>query len=136
MIAVERLEQQNFVARVEERHGCAVESSAGPARHQDFRFGIVGQAVVTLLLLRDGFAQALDSIEAGVDVVAGADRGNRFLFYRRGDGRIAHPLGEIDAADAVALGGHGADFGLHDARSQFAERKTRGYRSFGGDNRK
>ncbi len=102
-----------------------MQAASGAAGHQDLGLGVVGQAVVALLLQGDGLAQALNSVQAGIDVLPGADGADRLLFHRRGHWRVADALGEVDAAHAVAFGGHGADFGLHHARRQFAECQAR-----------
>ena len=113
VVAVKRLEQEHFVAGIEQGHAGGVESAGGSAGHQDFGFRIVAEAVVALLFFRDGVAQAGDAIEARIDVVAGADGGVGFGLDDCGDGSVADSLGQVDAADAVAFGGHGADFRLH-----------------------
>ena len=48
----------------------------------------------------------------------------RLGFNRNGNGRVADALGEVDAADAVALRGHGADLRLHGAGGKLAQRET------------
>ena len=79
------------------------------------------QAVVLLLLLGDGVAQARDAVKPRVDVVAGADGRVGFGLDRRGNGGVADALGQVDAADAVALRGHGANFRLHGAGGKLAQ---------------
>ena len=73
VVAVEGLEEQDFVAGVEQGHGGGVEAAGGAGGDQDFGLGVVGEAVVALLLGGDGVAQAGDAVEAGVDVVAVVD---------------------------------------------------------------
>ena len=73
VVAVERLEEQHFVAGIEQRHGGGVQAAGGAAGDQDFALGVVVEAVVALLLCGDGVAQAGDAVQPRVDVVAGAD---------------------------------------------------------------
>ena len=46
---------------------------------------------------------------------------SRLCFNRGGHGGVADTLGQVDAADAVALGGHGANLRLHGGGGQLAE---------------
>ncbi len=126
VVAVEGLEEQDFVVRIEQGHGGGVESAGGAAGDEDFSLGVVGEAVVFFLLRSDGVAEAGDAVEAGVDVVSRMNGGEGFGFDGRRHGGVADSLGEIDAADAIALGGHGADFRLHGAGRELAEGEAGG----------
>jgi hypothetical protein len=76
-------------------------------------------------LHRDGVAQAGDAIEPGVDIMALAYCLDGGLLDRCRNRRVADALGEVDAANAIALDTHGADFGLQNAGSKMAERERR-----------
>ncbi len=76
MIAVERLEDQYLVAGIQQRHRRRMQSRGRAARHHHFGLGVVAQAVVAQLLVRDGRAQPRDAVEPRVDVVSGEDRRN------------------------------------------------------------
>ena len=93
--------------------------------HKHFCLWIVAEIVVPQLLLRNSVAEARYAIKAGIDVVTCEDSGDGRRFYRCGDRRIADALREINAADAIALGGHRADFRLHRTRSEFAQGQAR-----------
>ncbi len=124
MVAVEGLEEQHFVARVEQRHGGGMQAGGGARGHQHLGFRIVAEAVVALLLGGDRRAQAGNAIKPRVDVVSGPDSRDGFCLDLRGNRGIAHPLRQVDAAQALALRGHGADLRLHGTGSQLAELKA------------
>jgi hypothetical protein len=126
VVAVERLEEEDVVARVEQGHGGGVETAGGAGGDEDFGFGVVGEGVVAELLGGDGVAEAGDAVEAGVDVVTVVDGLDGGLLDRSGDGSVADALGEVDAADGVAGDGHGADLGLEGAGGEMAEGEARG----------
>ena len=112
VVAVERLEDQHLVAGIEQRHGRGVQAGRRARGHHHFAFGVVAQAVVALLLGRDGLAQARNAVASRVDVLPVADGLDRRGLNHVGHRRVADALRQVDAAHAVALGGHGADFGL------------------------
>jgi len=120
VVAVEGLEEDDFVAGVEQGHGGGVECAGCAAGDEDFAVGVDFEALEVEDFGGDGLAEAGDAIEAGVDVVAGVDGGDCAVDDGGGWFGVADALGEIDAAEAVALHGHGADFGLEDAGGEFA----------------
>ncbi len=125
VVAVEGLEEQNLVAGIDQRHDGRVKSAGGAGGDKDFGLGVVGERVVALLLRRNGVAQAVNAVEAGVDVVAGVNGRDGFGLDRRGHGGVADALGQVDAADGVASDGHGADFRLEDTGSELAQGQAR-----------
>jgi len=72
----------------------------GAGGDKDFGLGVVGERVVALLLRGNGVAQAVNAVEAGVDVVAGVNGRDGFGLDRRGHGGVADALGQVDAAMA------------------------------------
>ena len=50
VVAVERLEEQDLVAGIEQGHGCGVKTAGSAAGDQDFGLGVVVEAVVASLL--------------------------------------------------------------------------------------
>lgn len=126
MVAVKGLEDEDFVAGVEQGHGGGVEAGGCAGGGEDFSLGVVGEGIVALLLGGDGLAKAGDAVEAGVDVVSVVDGLDGSFLDRRGDGGVTDSLGEVDAAGLVTEGGHGADFRLHGAGGELAEGEARG----------
>ncbi len=126
MVAVKGLEDEDFVTGVEQGHGGGVEAGGCAGSGEDFGLGVVGEAVVALLLGGDGLAEAGDAVEAGVDVVSVEDGLDGGLLDGGRDGGVTDALGEVDAAGLVAEGGHGADFRLHGAGGKLAEGEARG----------
>ena len=112
VVAVSGLEEEDFVAGVEQGHGGGVVGAGDSAGDEDLAVGVDGEAVGAGDLGGDGAAQAGDAFGAGVDVVAGADGGDCALGDDGWDLGVADALGEVDAVDAVAFGGHGANLGL------------------------
>ncbi len=121
MVAIKRLEQEHFVARIEQGHRRGVKSPGSSAGHQDFCLRVVSQAVILLLFLGDRVAQAGDAVKPRIDVVTCVDGGMGFCLDGRGNGGVADSLGKVDAADTVALRGHCANFRLHDAGGKLAQ---------------
>jgi hypothetical protein len=103
----------------------ACKTGRGAGRHQHLAIEIVDKAVVALLLGRDGLAQPRNAVATRVDILPVAHGlGGRGLNHR-GHRRIAHALRQVDAAHAIALRGHGADFGLKRFGRECAEGKAR-----------
>ncbi len=121
VIAVKGLEEDHFVARIEERHAGGLESSSRAGSDQDFRVRIGGDAVVASEPGGDGLAQRRDAVKTRVDVQALGDGFDGTRGHWRRNFGIAHTLSEVDAANAVALNGHGANLRLDQARRNFAE---------------
>jgi hypothetical protein len=121
VIAVERLEEDDFVAGIEEGHAGGLEGTGGSGGDEDFALGVGGDAVVGGELGGDGLAEGRDAVEAGVDVVALVHGLGGAGEDGRGDFGIADALGEVDAAEAVAFDGHGANLGLDEAGRDGAE---------------
>jgi len=131
VVAVEGLEDEDFVAGIEQGAERCLEGSGGSGGDEDFAVGIDGERVGAGELGGDGVAQARDAVEAGVDVVTVADGALRGF---GDDGRrvgVADALGEVDAAHVVAGDGHGANLGLKGARGELAEVEGLGGESFG-----
>jgi hypothetical protein len=121
VVAVEGFEHDALVAGVEQGHECAVHGAGRSAGDENVLMRIGGDAVEALELLRDGFAQGGDAVEAGVDVVAGPDGVDGCFDDRMGRVGVADALRHVDAVDLGAEDGHGPDLGLDEERSELAE---------------
>src|SRR5581483_593089 len=104
-------------------------------RHHHLALRIIAQAVVAQLLGGNGLTQPGDAVAARVDILAVANRLNRRLLDESGHWGVAYTLRQVDAADAIAFGGHGANLRLEGIRSEIAQRETRtGKRMRHGEN--
>ena len=74
VVAVKRLEQQHFIAGVQQRHGRGMQSGGGAAGHKHFRLGVILKPVLAFLLGGDRRAQPRNAVQPGVNVMAGANR--------------------------------------------------------------
>jgi len=120
VVAVEGLEDEALVAGVEERLEGAVHSAGSAGGDEYLAFWVGGDVVEGGELLRDGFAEAGDAVEACVDVMAiadsadgGLDDGVRWI-------GVADALGHVDAVDGSAGDVHGANLRLDEGRRELA----------------
>ena len=111
VVAVVRLEQDDLVARIEERETRSRESAGRTRGHHDFAHRIEREPVAPLDLLRHRASQRENPFGRGVDHLVLADRIDR----ARGNGRrcrqIADALTEIDPVHRIARASHRADVG-------------------------
>ncbi len=121
VVAVEGLKEDDFVAGVEQSHDGGVESAGSPGGDEDFAVRVGGDSLEVLDFGGDAGTEAGNAVEAGVDVVTGVDGVLGTVEDGGGGLGVADSLGEIDAAEAVALHGHGADFRLEGAGGEFRE---------------
>jgi hypothetical protein len=131
VVAVEGLEDQALVARVEQGEQSGVEGAGGAAGDNDFAVGVNGEAVEGSELARNRLAKWSDALMPGVDVMPGTDG-----FDGRFDDRVrrigvADALREVDAVDGSAGNRHGADLRLRRVRSEMAEVQVAGGRRDG-----
>ena len=131
MVAIKRLEEQNFIARIEQRHRRRVQPSRGARGDENLALRVVFQSVLADLFRRNGLPQPRNPVQPRVDVVPGAYRRDRPLRDRLRNRRIADALRQIDAADAIALQAHGANLRLHRLRREMAEGKAGSSRNVG-----
>ena len=127
VIAVKRFEEDDFVAGIEEGHAGGLERGRRAGGDQDFAVRIGGHAVVACQLFGDRLAEGRDAVEAGVDVQALGDGFDGAGGDGLRDFGIADALGQVNAADAVAFDGHGANFRLDQAGRDGAEAEFLGY---------
>ena len=121
VVAVEGLEEEDFVAGIDEREKCGLEGSGGAGGNEDFAVGVYRERVGAGKLCGKGVTKACDAVETGVDVVAVADGALGCFGDDSGWVGVADSLGKVDAADGVAGDAHGANFGLEGARDELAE---------------
>ena len=126
MVAVERLEEQHFVAGIEQRHGRGVQAAGGAGGDQDLGLGVVGRGRSRAAALRRWRC-------AGGRCRPGGCR----CCGRRGwpgwrppqparDRGVADALGQVDAAHRSHASGHGADFRLDGGGGELAEGEAGG----------
>jgi hypothetical protein len=115
VVAVEGLEHEDLVARVEQRGEGAGEGAGGAERDADLVLEVVVDLVVVRELVGECAAEALLAIEAGVERDVAVDGGLGSLFDEELSGDVADALAHVDTADGVAGPRHCADFGLGEA---------------------
>ncbi len=121
VISVVRLEENDFVAGIEQSAAGCIESAGSAGGDQDLGIGIGDDAVLPLQLAGDRVAQASDAVEPGVLIEAGFDGSFRRVPHDFRNFGVAYPLRQIDAANFVALHRHGANGRLHDAAGDIAQ---------------
>ncbi len=118
VVAVERLEQQHLVARVEQRRGCGVEGARRPGGDQNLAVRVDRDPVRARKLRRDRLPQTRNAIQPRVDVEPVANGAVAPSSYDRRRFRIADPLRQVDAVHRVARDRHGPNLRLDRARRQ------------------
>ncbi len=121
VIAIERLEQDDLVARIEQRQRRGIESACRARRHQHLRVGIHREMIVPLKLPCYCLPQRSHTIQPGIDVVPFMDRLDGPLHHRGWHLRVADPLRQVHAPHPVALNSHRPNLRLDDMRRYLAQ---------------
>ena len=116
VVLVERLEDDHFVAGIDDGHHGRHHRFGGAAAHRDLFVGDHGHAVATAELARDGFAQRPGAPGDRVLIDVGLNRGAGGLFHNRRRGKVGESLREIDAAVHLIEPRHLADHRLGELR--------------------
>jgi hypothetical protein len=121
VVAVVRLEEDHFVARIERGHGGRGEAAGRTDGHDHFRHRIDFHAVEVRHLGGDALAKKIESFEFRVRGARSFDRFARAFDELRNGRKVADALAEIDSPDAFAFARHAADVRLHEAFETIAD---------------
>jgi hypothetical protein len=112
VVPVVRLEKDDPVTRVEERHQGRGERPGRADRHDDVGLGVGSNAIFARDLVGDGAAERRRSLGKRVRAPIFADGGDRAVADERVRRQIADALPQVDPPDPLALARHSADLGL------------------------
>src|SRR5579871_358348 len=121
VITVERLEEDDLVAWIQQRKTGSIQRPRGSRGHQHLGIRVGRDAVVSLEFSRDCLSQRLNTVQPRVDVVALMDGLDRRIRYEIRQVGIAYSLREIDAADTIAFDRHGTNLRLNNKRRNITD---------------